>query len=123
MTPMLAGLVGFLALFILLAVRMPIGLAMMTVGAAGIAVLNSPNAALNNLGSFAFSYSAVFTLSVIPLFVLMGAFASTRFLSAFTFGTRVWGDDRSLRDLGVRGWPVASPPGHEGVAGASGASA
>jgi tripartite ATP-independent transporter DctM subunit len=76
MTPLFAGILGFLALFFLLAVRMPIGLAMATVGAAGIAILNSPTAALNNLGSFPYAYSAVFTLSVIPLFVLMGAFAS-----------------------------------------------
>jgi len=82
MTPMLAGLLGFGALFVLLAIRMPIGLAMMVVGASGIAFLNSPTAALNNLGSFAFSYSAVFTLSVIPLFVLMGAFASVSGMGA-----------------------------------------
>jgi TRAP-type mannitol/chloroaromatic compound transport system permease large subunit len=76
MTPTMAGLVGLVALFALLAVRMPIGLAMMLVGAAGIAVLNSPAAAMNVLGQFPYSYSAVFTLSVIPLFVLMGSFAS-----------------------------------------------
>ena len=87
MTPELAGLVGFLALFVLLAVRMPIGLAMMAVGAVGIGVLNSPTAAFNNLGSFAFSYSAVFTLSVIPLFVLMGAFASVSGMGADMYRT------------------------------------
>jgi TRAP-type mannitol/chloroaromatic compound transport system permease large subunit len=76
MTPTLAGIAGFVALFALLALRMPIGLAMMLVGATGIAILNSTTAAFNILGSFAFSYSAVFTLSVIPLFVLMGAFAN-----------------------------------------------
>lgn len=76
MTPTMAGLVGLVALFVLLALRMPIGLAMMAVGAAGIAVLNSPAAAMNVMGQFPYSYSAVFTLSVIPLFVLMGSFAS-----------------------------------------------
>jgi tripartite ATP-independent transporter DctM subunit len=76
MTPTLAGILGFLALFFLLAIRMPIGMAMLVVGGGGIAILNSPDAALNVMGSFPFSYSAVFTLSVIPLFVLMGAFAS-----------------------------------------------
>lgn len=76
MTPMMAGLVGFVALFALLALRMPIGLAMMLVGAVGIAVLNSTTAALNVLGAFPYSYSAVFSLSVIPLFLLMGAFAT-----------------------------------------------
>ena len=87
MTPTLAGIVGFAALFLLLAVRMPIGLAMMLVGAGGIAILNSTNAALNVLGSFAFSYSAVFTLSVIPLFVLMGAFATVSGMGADMYRT------------------------------------
>jgi len=76
MTPLMAGLIGFGALFALLALRMPIGLAMMMVGAGGIAVLNSPTAALNVLGAFPYAYSSVVSLSVIPLFVLMGAFAT-----------------------------------------------
>ena len=76
MTPMMVGVLGFVALFALLALRMPIGLAMMLVGAGGIAVLNSPTAALNVMGAFPYSYSAVFSLSVIPLFLLMGAFAT-----------------------------------------------
>ena len=76
MAPATAGILGFIALFALLALRMPIGLAMTLVGAVGIAVLNSTNAAMNVMGSFPFSYSAVFTLSVIPLFILMGNFAS-----------------------------------------------
>ena len=76
MTPLMAGILGFVALFGLLAVRVPIGIAMMAVGAAGIAILNSPTAALNVMGSFPYNYSAVFSLSVVPLFILMGSFAS-----------------------------------------------
>jgi tripartite ATP-independent transporter DctM subunit len=87
MSPTAAGLVGFVALFALLALRMPIGLAMMLVGAAGIAILNSPQAAFNVLGAFPFSYSAVFTLSVIPLFVLMGSFASVSGMGADLYRT------------------------------------
>ena len=87
MTPTLAGILGFVALFALLAIRMPIGLAMMVVGAGGIALLNSTTAALNNLGTFAYSYSAVYTLSVIPLFVLMGSFASVSGMGADMYRT------------------------------------
>jgi tripartite ATP-independent transporter DctM subunit len=86
-TPTLAGLLGFGALFALLALRMPIGLAMMLVGTVGIAVLNSPTAALNVMGSFPYSYSAVFSLSVIPLFVLMGAFAAVSGMGADLYRT------------------------------------
>jgi tripartite ATP-independent transporter DctM subunit len=87
MTPTLAGLIGFAALFALLALRMPIGLAMTLVGAVGIAVLNSPTAALNVMGAFPYSYSAVFSLSVIPLFVLMGAFATVSGMGADLYKT------------------------------------
>ncbi len=76
MSPTLAGLFGIAALLALLAARMPIGIAMALVGAIGIAVLNSPEAALTVLGSYPYSYSAVHALSVIPLFVLMGNFAA-----------------------------------------------
>lgn len=87
MSPTLAGIVGFVALFVLLGLRMPIGLAMMLTGAIGIAVLNSTSAALNTLGSFPYSYSSVFTLSVIPLFVLMGSFATVSGMGADLYRT------------------------------------
>jgi C4-dicarboxylate transporter DctM subunit len=45
MSPTTAGLVGMAALLVLLFLRMPIGIAMALVGAIGIAVLNSPEAA------------------------------------------------------------------------------
>jgi tripartite ATP-independent transporter DctM subunit len=75
MSPTFAGIVGMAALLALLALRMPIGIAMALVGAVGIALLNSPDAALTILGSYPYSYAAVHALSVIPLFVLMGSFA------------------------------------------------
>jgi tripartite ATP-independent transporter DctM subunit len=85
MTPTLAGIVGIAALLVLLALRMPIGIAMALVGAIGIAALNSPDAALTILGSYPYSYAAVQALSVIPLFVLMGNFAVVSGMSADLF--------------------------------------
>jgi tripartite ATP-independent transporter DctM subunit len=76
MSPTAVGLIGFAALLLLLALRMPIGIAMMLTGIVGIAVLNSTDAALRILGEFPYAYSSVYALSVIPLFVLMGNFAS-----------------------------------------------
>jgi len=75
MSPTAIGIVGMVALLVLLFLRMPIGIAMTLVGAIGIAMLNSPDAALSALGSYPYSYSSVHSLSVIPLFVLMGNFA------------------------------------------------
>jgi tripartite ATP-independent transporter DctM subunit len=85
MTPTAAGIVGIVALLALLALRMPIGIAMALVGAIGIAVLNSPDAALTILGSYPYSYAAVQALSVIPLFVLMGNFAVVSGMSGDLF--------------------------------------
>ncbi|HEX6297076.1 MAG TPA: TRAP transporter large permease [Burkholderiales bacterium] len=76
MMPTAVGLIGMLALLVLLFARMPIGLAMALVGGAGVAILNSPGAALNSLGSFPYSHAAVQAFAVIPLFVLMGNFAA-----------------------------------------------
>ena len=85
MTPTAAGIAGMAALLALLFLRMPIGVAMALVGAVGIAVLNTPDAALHVLGSYPFSYAAVQALSVIPLFVLMGNFAAVSGMSADLF--------------------------------------
>ncbi len=87
MTPLMAGIVGFFALFGLLALRVPIGIAMMAVGAGGIAILNSPQAAMNVIGAFPYTYSAVFSLSVIPLFILMGTFATVSGMGADLYRT------------------------------------
>jgi tripartite ATP-independent transporter DctM subunit len=76
MTPTAVGVIGMVAMLALMFLRMPIGLAMALVGGAGIAILNSPQAALHSLGSFPYSHAAVQAFAVIPLFVLMGNFAA-----------------------------------------------
>ncbi len=80
------GVIGFAALLLLLALRMPIGIAMMLSGIVGIAALNSTDAALKILGEFQYAYSATYILSVIPLFVLMGNFASSSGLARDLYG-------------------------------------
>jgi tripartite ATP-independent transporter DctM subunit len=75
MTPATVGVLGMGAMLLLMFARMPIGVAMALAGALGIAVLNSPAAALHSLGSFPYSHAAVQAFAVIPLFVLMGNFA------------------------------------------------
>jgi tripartite ATP-independent transporter DctM subunit len=71
-TPEVTGLVGFLALLVLLAMRVPVGIAMLAVSIGGYAFIVSPDAALARLGSDAFTGAAIHSLSVIPLFVFMG---------------------------------------------------
>jgi tripartite ATP-independent transporter DctM subunit len=70
------GLIGIGVLLLLMALRMPIGIAMLLVGIVGFAVLNGPQAAMAALGSFPYQYAAVYDFSVIPLFVLMGNLGS-----------------------------------------------
>lgn len=71
------GLIGIAVMLLLLALKMPIGIAMFLVGIVGFGVLNGWPAALSALGSYPYSYAAVYDLAVIPLFVLMGNLAAT----------------------------------------------
>ncbi|GLR50117.1 TRAP transporter large permease [Shinella yambaruensis] len=76
------ALLGFGAMLLLIAARMPIALAMLVVGAAGYAWLSSPHALIYYLQTNAYSQFASYTLSVIPLFVLMGALAERSGIAA-----------------------------------------
>lgn len=68
------GLIGFVVLMIFLAIRMPVGTAMLVVGFVGIYTIN-PRGALPTLAGEAFSISTVFSLTILPLFILMGNLA------------------------------------------------
>jgi tripartite ATP-independent transporter DctM subunit len=68
----LIGILGVIVMLALLALRMPIGIAMLLVGIVGFGALNGIQPAMSALGSYPYSYSAVYDLAVIPLFVLMG---------------------------------------------------
>jgi tripartite ATP-independent transporter DctM subunit len=70
------GLTGIAVLLLLMALRMPIGIAMLLVGIVGFAILNGPQAALAALGSYPYQYAAVYDFAIIPLFVLMGNLGS-----------------------------------------------
>jgi len=68
----LIGLLGVVLLFVLILIKIPIGFSMIIVGALGYAVLMSPAAALSKLGADLFNNSHSYSLSVIPMFTLMG---------------------------------------------------
>ena len=75
-SPATTGLIGIVVMLVLLALRMPIGIAMLLVGSIGFAILHGVQPALFMLGSYPYGYAAVYELAVIPLFVLMGNAAS-----------------------------------------------
>ena len=74
MTGIEIGIAGFLALFVLLAIRVPVGTAMMFVGFFGMLAIN-PRGALPTLAGEVFNISTVYSLTILPLFVLMGNLA------------------------------------------------
>ncbi|MGE3643082.1 MAG: TRAP transporter large permease [Beijerinckiaceae bacterium] len=76
MSPEMTGLAGIAIMLLLLALKMPIGVAMFLVGIIGFGILNGWTAALSALGSYPYSYAAVYDLAVIPLFILMGNLAA-----------------------------------------------
>jgi tripartite ATP-independent transporter DctM subunit len=76
MTLLQIGLLGLLVLFVLIFLRFPISMALLIVGVCGYAVIINPNAALIKLGTDTFDNATIYSLSVIPMFMLMGYFFS-----------------------------------------------
>lgn len=71
----LAAIVAVAIIFLLMAIGTPVFAALGIAGAAGISMIESPQFLLNRLKAFSYSQSASYLLTVIPLFILMGAFA------------------------------------------------
>jgi len=87
MSPELIGILGILCMFILLAFRMYIGMAMALVGFIGLCALVGVDAGISILGITPLAEGSSYTLSVIPLFVLMGQFAFISGISADIYKT------------------------------------
>jgi len=85
MTPTLVGLGMFAAMLALMALRVPIAAAMFIPGAVGYWLLSGEAAFLNQIKDSAVARLTVYDLSVIPLFLLMGQFATQGGLSRALF--------------------------------------
>src|SRR5690349_17224447 len=75
------ALVAFLALFILMLLRVPVGMAMGLVGITGYSVIVGAGPALKLVGQTSLRTVTDYTFGVIPMFMLMGAFVSVSGLS------------------------------------------
>ena len=75
MSPEMIGILGIVLMFILLALGMYIGIAMALVGFLGLCVIVGWDSGMSILGITPLAEGSSYTLSVIPLFVLMGQFA------------------------------------------------
>lgn len=76
---------GFVALFALMLVRVPIGVAMALVGVGGFASIVGINPALNLLAQSPIRTVTDFNLSLIPFFILMGVLATNSGMSKELF--------------------------------------
>ncbi len=117
MTPVLAGILGLFGLFVLIFLRVPIGIALGIAGAFGYWVLSGYGPMMALLGSIPFDVTYNYDLSIIALFLLMGNFAM------------VSGMSRDLYDMArslVGHWPgglaSATVVGCAGFAAVSGSS-
>lgn len=76
MSPEMIGVVGVIALLVLFCLRVPVSVSLVIVGFGGIGLIRNWDSALVQLGSTPFSTASSYSLSVIPLFILMGMFLS-----------------------------------------------
>ena len=85
MSSLAIGGVGFVVLLGMLAVRIPIGIAMISVGMTGYLMIAGSVPLLSYLKTETYWAFTTFDLSVVPLFLLMGQFAAKAGLSSALF--------------------------------------
>lgn len=85
MTPSLIGLSGVCVLFALLLLRVPVWIALVLVGFFGNVAVKGWQGTFALTGTVPFDISSGYTLSVVPLFILMGEVASNSRLSGELF--------------------------------------
>jgi tripartite ATP-independent transporter DctM subunit len=80
------GLASFPALLVLIFLRVPIGLAMFLAGFVGLYMINgNPNMALAKLKTESYTTFSNYSLSIVPMFLLMGHFATLGGMSQALF--------------------------------------
>ncbi len=85
------GLIGCGIFLVLMVMRMPIAYGMMIVGLGGILTVYPISTAFNYIPTGLFSYTSSFTLSALPLFILMGTLAFHADLGKDAYdGAKAW---------------------------------
>ena len=85
MTDVAIGLIGMLVLVVFIMGRVPVATSLGLVGLGGYAALEGWPKAAAVVGSVPLELASAYTLSVVPLFTLMGALATTAGLSSDLF--------------------------------------
>src|SRR4051795_2786405 len=115
------AILGFVSLFILMLLRVPVGMAMGLVGVTGFSYLRKGDAALKIIGHTSMRTVTDYTFGVIPMFLLMGAFVSNSGMSRelFRAGNAFLGHRRG--GLGIA--TIAACGGFAAISGSSVATA
>jgi len=85
MNPDVVAIGGFVILFVLMLLRVPVGMAMGLVGISGYALIAGGGPALKLIGQTSMRTVTDYTFGVIPMFMLMGAFVSVSGVSRELF--------------------------------------
>ena len=103
------AIAGFAAMLLLIGLRMPVGLAMLLTGSVGYVSFVGMAPFLSYVKSTPYHLFADYTLSVIPLFILMGAFAERSGLSTdlFRAAARAFGRRKGGLSMAVIGASAA----------------
>lgn len=72
MSPEIIGVLGIVILLLLFMIRVPVSISLIIVGTVGLVLIRGWDSALVQLGTTPFSTASSYSLSVIPLFILMG---------------------------------------------------
>jgi C4-dicarboxylate transporter DctM subunit len=82
MNPSTLGIIGVLVLLVLFSIGVPVGFSMAIVGLVGFSIIVTPSAAFGLLARDFFTTFSSYNLTVIPLFMLMGAIAYSSGMSS-----------------------------------------
>src|ERR1700748_3120321 len=85
MEPSTVAIIGFVVLFALMLLRVPVGMAMGLVGVSGFAYVVGGGPALKAVGHTSMGTVTDYTFGVIPMFLLMGAFVTNSGMSRELF--------------------------------------
>ncbi len=85
LSPDAVALIGFVSLFALMLLRVPVGMAMGLVGVCGYGYIAGSGPALKLIGQTSMRTVTDYTFGVIPMFMLMGAFVSVAGVSRELF--------------------------------------
>jgi tripartite ATP-independent transporter DctM subunit len=120
-SPFEVGLVALGVLMLLLALRVPIGVSMLAVGLGGYMLVAGWDPAINSLKSAAYDKFSNYTFSIVPLFLLMGEFATQAGLSQALFrSANTW---LGHRKGGIAMATIGGSAGFGAIAGSSLATA